>query len=146
LQNPDQSPLPTAHDQNRYEVDHPWGPHKTYILLLHLSPFAIFILNLLGYLVPLIMWLVKRDEHEAIDRHGREVLNFHLTLLLGYLGMTILLVLGMVFFVIGGFVLYFLAIFGMIVMAIFSIIVMIMAAIKVSEGKDYHYPLSIRFL
>ena len=37
---------------------------------------------LVGFLGPLILWVVKKDEHEFIDDQSKEALNFQLTLLI----------------------------------------------------------------
>ncbi|MCH2102604.1 MAG: DUF4870 domain-containing protein [Planctomycetes bacterium] len=35
-----------------------------------------------GFIGPLVIWLIKKDESEYIDQHGREALNFQISLLL----------------------------------------------------------------
>ena len=47
---------------------------KTMAMLIHLS--GIFT----GFVGPLIIWLIKKDESPFVDRHGKTALNFFITL------------------------------------------------------------------
>ncbi|MGC9455365.1 MAG: DUF4870 domain-containing protein [Phycisphaerae bacterium] len=38
-----------------------------------------------GFLGPLIIWLIKKDEQPFVDDQGKEALNWQLTLLIGYI-------------------------------------------------------------
>ena len=40
---------------------------------------------LLGFVAPLIVWLVYRERSAFLDRTAKEALNFQLTILIGYL-------------------------------------------------------------
>ena len=55
---------------------------------------------LVGFLGPLILWVVKKDEHEFIDDQSKEALNFQLTLLIWHFGAIVIVVLscGLIFF------------------------------------------------
>src|SRR5438128_1055915 len=37
-----------------------------------------------GFIGPLIIWLMKKDQSRFVDSQGKEALNFHLTLLIGH--------------------------------------------------------------
>ena len=86
-----------------------------------------------GFLGPLIIWLIKKDEAPFVDRHGKEALNFQLTVLIAWVAS------GLLAFVCIGFVL-------MPVIGIVDLIFCIMAALKASRGEEYLYPVSIRFV
>lgn len=86
-----------------------------------------------GFLVPLIIWLVKKDESEFIARHAKESLNFQISMVI-YIVTYMLLI----FIVIGYFLLF--------ALGIFSMVVVILATVAASSGKDYKYPLCIRFI
>ena len=43
---------------------------------------------LLGFLGPLIIWLVKKDDHPFVAEQSKEALNFQLTLLIWYVAAT----------------------------------------------------------
>ena len=36
-----------------------------------------------GFLLPLLIWLLKKDQSRYVDDQGKEALNFQLTLLMG---------------------------------------------------------------
>jgi hypothetical protein len=85
-----------------------------------------------GFLLPLIIWLVKKDESSYIDHHGKESLNFQLTMMIGYL-----FALPLAF-----------CTFGITALAIFALIVTfsIIAAMAANRGEKYTYPMTIRFI
>ncbi|HET6228730.1 MAG TPA: DUF4870 domain-containing protein [Longimicrobiaceae bacterium] len=98
------------------------------------------VLSLCGYVIPmghiigpLIIWLSKKDTSAYVDRHGRESLNFQISMMI---------------YVIGAFILMFLLVgfFLLPVLAVFHIVVVIIASMRANEGREYRYPLCIRFL
>lgn len=106
---------------------------KNWAMGIHLSAFSGFFIPFGGVLGPLIIWLVKRQDHPFINQHGVEAMNFRLCLLIYYA------VAGLLTFVVIGFVL-------IPVIWLFDIICTIIAAVKANNGECYAYPLSIRFL
>ena len=86
-----------------------------------------------GFLGPLIIWLIKKDVSPFVDRHGKEALNFQLTVLIAWVAS------GLLAFVCIGFIL-------MPVIGIADLVLCIMAAVKSSRGEVYLYPVSIRFV
>ena len=90
--------------------------------------------NGIGFLLgPLVLWLLKRDVDPFVDEQGKEAVNFQLTMLLAAF-VSFVLVLVLI-----GFVL-------LLIVAIMMIVFPIIAAIKVSNGEHYRYPLAIRFI
>ncbi len=83
--------------------------------------------------IPLIIYLVYRDRYPFVNEHGKEALNFQISMTIYFIAATIL-----VFLVVG--------IFLIIPLFIFDIVVSIVAAIKAGQGESYRYPLTIRFL
>ncbi len=104
------------------------GEDKVLIILCHLSAF-------LGvpFILPLIVYLIKRNEPGPTEAHAKEVLNFHLSVFLYSLCAVPLVFIGV------GFVL-------IPIIWLWSLILAIVAAIKASEGVFYRYPLCIRFI
>lgn len=100
---------------------------KNMALLCHIL--AIFT----GFLGPLILWLIKKDDDKFIDYHGKEALNFQITVLIAWIVGWLLM-----FVVIGCIVLP--------AVGICDLIFCILAAIKSSKGEYYRYPVSIRFI
>jgi uncharacterized protein len=108
------------------------GNDKLLAILCHVSLF-------LGvpFILPLIVYLVKREESKLVAAHAKEVLNFHISLLI-YFICTIPLALILCCIPI------YLPIF--IGLGLMSFICAIVAAIQASEGGFYFYPLTIRFI
>ncbi|MEM0515647.1 DUF4870 domain-containing protein [Pseudoalteromonas sp. YIC-827] len=106
---------------------------KSMAMLCHLSALAGFIIPFGSILGPLIIWLVKKEDMPIVDRHGRESLNFQLTMLIAYIVCFIL-----IFVAVGVLLLP--------IVALFSFIMVIVASIKAYEGKEFSYPLTIKFL
>ncbi|HEY3862294.1 MAG TPA: DUF4870 domain-containing protein [Verrucomicrobiae bacterium] len=105
----------------------PAGRDKIWGILCHLS---VFFAPAVGIVVPLVVYLAMRNESDYLEANAREALNFHITLLIYGLCCFVLC-----FFVIG-FPLLFLLWVG-------AIIFGIIAAIKASDGRSYHYPLTL---
>ncbi len=85
-----------------------------------------------GFIGPLIIWLIKKDDSAFIDAHGRTALNFQITLLIACLVSMFL-------------VLILIGIFLLMAILVVSIVLPIMAALKANRGELYTYPLSIPF-
>jgi uncharacterized Tic20 family protein len=101
---------------------------KLLAILCHLS----FIFGL-GFLLPLIIYLVKRDESPFVRAHASEVLNFHLSLFIYALCAAVL-------------VLILIGIPLLILIALLGFICAIVGAIKASNDEYYFYPLTVRFI
>ena len=106
---------------------------KALAILCHVSLFLG-----VGFLLPLVVFLVKRDDSPFVAFHAKEVLNFHLSILL-YSVCTIpfFLVFFCLFFPFG------IALYGALFLLAF--VCAIIGAIRASEGNYYLYPLTIRF-
>ena len=107
---------------------------RTWNVLCHASALLGFFFPWAGHiLAPLIVWLVKRGESPEIDAHGKESVNFQLTMLIYSV------ISGILCLVLIGFVL-------LAILHILNVVFVIIASIRASEGKFYRYPLTIRFL
>ena len=88
---------------------------------------------MLGWIPPLIIWLVKKGESSFIDDNGKEALNFQITIAIANV------VAFMLVFVIIGF-------FLLMALNVFNIVIVIIAAIKANEGQKYRYPVCLRLI
>lgn len=84
-------------------------------------------------IAPLIIWQIKKDNFEFVDEHGKEALNFQISILIYALAAGLLC-----FVCIGLFLLP--------AVYLFDLIFLLIAAIKANNGGHYRYPLSIRFV
>ena len=127
------------------------------LVFIGLPPFAFT--NIIG---PLIVWLMKKDEDEFINAHGKESLNFQISMTIyGIILMIVFLAILFMLVSIGvisgasnsgsiGFLFGIVSFFGTlalgIVIGLLQLILVIVAAVKASNGQFYRYPLTIRFL
>ncbi|MEI7903146.1 MAG: DUF4870 domain-containing protein, partial [bacterium] len=94
--------------------------------------FCGYIVPIAGLIVPIVLWQVKKNDSDVIDRHGCIVVNWIITeLILG-------LVFGILCFVLIGIPL-------LIVLGVVGIVFPIVGAIKATNGEAWSYPCSIRF-
>jgi len=106
---------------------------KNMAMLCHLGAFAGWLIPFGGIIVPLVIWLSKRDESAFIDFHGRESVNFQLSMLI-----YVIIGIALSFILIG--------IPMLIALVIFELVVIIVATIHANDGKHYHYPMSLRLI
>lgn len=111
------------------------GSETTLAMACHLSTFlGVSLLPVIGWLAgPLIVWLTQKDRSALIDHHGREAINFQLSLMIWYF------VAGMLCFVFIGF-------FILPVLFLFQVIMTVIAGIRAAAGEYYRYPLTFRFI
>ena len=107
---------------------------RTWCVLAHATALVGFLVPLAGHIVgPLIIWLAKRADSPEIDAHGKESMNFQLSMLIYNLiaGLLILVIIG---------------IFALFILHILNVVFVIVASIQASEGRLYRYPLAIRLI
>jgi hypothetical protein len=102
-------------------------------MLCHLATFSGFVIPLGNIIGPLVVWRYKRSESPFIDRHGKEALNFQITLTLYLIASAVLIMV-----VIGILLLIVVGLAGMMFTAV--------AALRASHGSEYRYPLTFRFV
>ena len=107
---------------------------RRWAMFCHLGALVGLLGNGVGFLiVPLVVWLIKKDDHPFINEQGKESVNFQITMFLA------LLVGGLLCLVLIGFII-------VPVVLIMMIVLPIVAAVKASDGEQYRYPLTIRFI
>jgi hypothetical protein len=83
-----------------------------------------------GFVPALILWFLKKDDNPYIGAQAREALNFQITVLIGYVAAC---------FVLMGFLL-------LPAIYVANLVFCVIAAVNVSKGADYRYPLSLRLI
>ena len=105
---------------------------RTWAIATHLSAFvAAFVA--LSFLGPLIMYTIFKDRGAFIRHHSAEALNFQLTMWIG-----LIISFPLMFVLIG--------LFTAGAIAVTMLVCHILAAVAASEGRDYRYPFTIRFV
>ncbi len=111
------------------EVSELTSDEKTMALLCHLL--GIFT----WFIGALIIWLIKKDQSAFVNEHGKEALNFQITIGIGYIiaGIVTCLTLG-----IGSPL--------SIVVWVVDVVFCILATVAANQGRMYRYPISIRLV
>ena len=107
---------------------------RSWNALCHASALLGVFLHFPGHLLPpLIVWLAKRSDSPEIDAHGKESLNFQISMLIYSLVAAVfcLILIGFVFLAI---------------LWVLNAVFVIIASIQASDGKFYRYPMTIRFI
>ena len=53
---------------------------KQLLVLTHLSQLLDFVTGIGGFIVPLVLWLTKKDEIINMDAHGKAIINFRISM------------------------------------------------------------------
>lgn len=106
---------------------------RTMGMLCHLLALSGYAIPLGWVLGPLIIWLMKKDQHPFVDDQGKQAINFQITMALA------MIVSGLLIFVLIGILL-------LPALAIFDIVLTIMAAVAANNGTWYRYPFALRFV
>lgn len=106
--------------------------NRTYAMFMHLAQLFCIILPVLGWVVPLVMWLLNKDKDDYINQQGKVVFNWIISVLI---------------YAVAGWLLVLILIGIPILLALLvcSIIFTIMGALNAKEGIIKNYPLAIRF-
>ncbi len=88
---------------------------------------------LLGFIAPLVVWLMYKDRSRFVDEQAKESLNFQITILIG------MIVSGILTLILIGFVL-------MGVLSLANLILCIMAGLAANKGEAYRYPFALRLI
>jgi uncharacterized Tic20 family protein len=144
---------------------------KNIATFTHLSTLTQYFIPFGNYIFPIILWSSKKDKSEFVNFHGKQALNFQLSILLYSIIMAIIAIPILIFtifnnvsldavinndnFVVNNFNfndqiglitvgLTAVFIFGCLKIAEFFLI--IYASIKTSTGEHYKYPITIPFI
>ncbi|WOD42491.1 DUF4870 domain-containing protein [Hwangdonia lutea] len=141
---------------------------KNIATFIHLSTFSRFIIPFGNFIGPIVLWSVNKNKSEFIDAHGKQAINFQMSILLYAIILGTLTIPFFVFKIFSGLdfidfngfhnfhinigkpspLLYIggalgaFAIIGFILELVFIVI----ASLKARDGELYQYPLTINFL
>ncbi len=144
---------------------------KNLATFTHLSSLSQYCIPFGNYIFPILIWSTKKDKSEFIDYHGKQVLNFQLsmflyTLLLGLIAVPIILatifstiplsaIINDENFIVNNFsaenisgiiIVAVVAVFIFIGLKVAEFFLIIYASLKTSNGEKYKYPLTIPFI
>ena len=104
------------------------------IVITHLSQLVTLVIGFGSLIIPLIIWMSNKEKVYELDAHGKNILNFQISLLIySLICIPLILMLG-------------LGILGLIALGLVSIIFPIINAVKASNGETPKYPLSLNII
>ena len=135
---------------------------------IHLSTFSRFLIPFGNFIAPTILWIMNKEKSNFIDSHGKQAINFQISILLYAIIIGTLTIPFFIFNIFSGLniidfnsfnnihinigkpspLLYitgglgFLGIIGFIL----ELVVIVVASLKARDGEIYKYPLTINFL
>ena len=141
---------------------------KNIATFIHLSTFSRFIIPLGNFIGPIILWVSNKDKAEFVDSHGKQAINFQISILLYAIILGTISIPFFIFNIFSGFdfidfhglhdfhlnigkpspLLYIggalggLAILGFVLELVF----IIKASLKARDGELYQYPFTINFI
>ena len=104
------------------------------LVITHLSQLLTYITGFGGLVVPLVLWLTQKDAVERMDEHGKQIVNFQLSLIL----ITIISIPGILLLGLG--------ILMLIVVGVVGFVLPIVNAVRASNGEAPSYFMTIRFI
>lgn len=144
--------------------------HKNIAAAMHISTFAKFFFPFGNYLLPLILWSTNKEK-PFVNEHGRQAINFQLSILLYSIGIGLICLPFFVAFasdfvslvevidhqahkvtfsdiknLSGYLILFFVAIVFLLGLFVFELYAVITATVHANRGLLYKYPLSISFI
>ncbi|HLA55962.1 MAG TPA: DUF4870 domain-containing protein [Flavobacterium sp.] len=144
---------------------------KNTATLTHLSTFSQYFFPFGNFILPLIIWSSAKKNSEFVDKHGRQAINFQLSIFLYTLILCLIAIPVLLFTIfknvpframVNGddfFIDHFNAgnITGIVVVAVMAVMVfflmkvaefflVIYASVKAANGEEYEYPMTIKFI
>ena len=141
---------------------------KNIATFIHLSTFSRFIIPFGNFIGPIVLWMANKEKSEFVDNHGKQAINFQISILLYALVIGLLSVPFFFFNIFSSFDFIDIDLFdgihlnitepspllyiggGLGALAILAFILelvfIVIASLKARDGEAYHYPLTIDFL
>lgn len=114
---------------------------RNWAMWCHLSALSGYVVVPLGHVGgPLLIWQLKKDQFPSLNEHGREAVNFQLSVLIYLIGgamaafITSCIGVGVLLFPL------------LLVIPVVGTIFTIIAGVKANEGVSYQYPLNLRLI
>ncbi|MGK7395914.1 MAG: DUF4870 domain-containing protein [Candidatus Cyclobacteriaceae bacterium M3_2C_046] len=106
---------------------------KQWLIAAHLGTLIGYVVPFGNILVPLVIYISKKQESKTIEDQSRESLNFQITVTI------FALIAGLLVILLVGF-------FLLMAVAVFQLVFVILATIEVDKGNLYRYPVNFRII
>ncbi len=142
--------------------------HKNLATFIHLSTFSRFVIPFGNFIGPLVLWVANKDKSEFVDAHGKQAINFQMSVLLYAIIIGTISVPFFIFKIFNGIdfldfngfhdfhinigepspLLYISGGLGVLAFIgfILELAFIVKASLTARDGKLFHYPLTIKFL
>jgi len=142
--------------------------HSNIATFIHLSTFSRFIIPFGNFIGPIVLWTVNKNKSEFVDAHGKQAINFQISILLYTLIIGMITIPFFIFNLLNGFdflsfnffesihininkpspLLYIGGSLGILAFIgfILELVFIITASVKARDGEYYNYPFTINFL
>ncbi|WP_328392046.1 DUF4870 domain-containing protein [Nocardia sp. NBC_00416] len=120
---PPYDPAPQPYGASQHAPVSP-SDAKTWAMLAHFGGIV------LGFVAPLIVWVLYKDRDEFVRRHAVDALNFQIVLAIAYVVSAVLMI-----------VLIGLLLFPIVWIA--GIVFSVLAGIAANNGREYKYPFNV---
>jgi len=106
---------------------------NSYIALMHISQLAGVFVPGVGFVLPIILWMLNKDANSKVDSAGKHIINFMISMFIYYAvsGVLCCLLIGIPI---------------LIALGILHVIFIILATIKAMNGENWKYPFTIEIL
>lgn len=99
-------------------------------MAMHLSPLAFIWIGPFALAIPLVLWLIRKDQSHFADDHGRETLNFLISFCLLHLVLAVTII----------------GILAIPALWVVAVVNLIRGAVYASRNEYFRYPLTMRWL
>ena len=142
--------------------------HKNIATFIHLSTFSRFLIPFGNFIGPIVLWVANKEKSEFVDKHGKQAINFQMSVLLYALIIGTISIPFFIFKVFNGIdfinfsgfydfhinigkpspLLYITGGLGVLAFLGFLIelALIVKASLSARDGKEFQYPLTIKFL
>ena len=107
---------------------------RMWAMFCHLAGLAGCVIPVVGNIVgPLVLWQIKKEDSPFVDEHGKEAVNFQISM-----SLYALISVPLFFICVGPFLLA--------AVGLMDLVFLLIAAVRANNGQHYRYPLTIRFI
>ncbi|WP_418276523.1 DUF4870 domain-containing protein [Isoptericola jiangsuensis] len=142
-----QAPHPVPPGDHRDTRPLSTSDERLWAILAHLGPLVVAAVTVgtLGFLAPLVIWLVLRDRSALVADQAKEALNFQITVAVVSVALWALgLFFGWIPFL-GGLVTGLVTAVGILVWIV-TVVLAVIAAVTVGRNDLYRYPFTLRLV
>jgi transcriptional regulator with XRE-family HTH domain len=116
---------------------------KNILRMLNLSQLGFIAFPLIGIIIPLAIWILKKEKVKGVNQLGISILNFQISwviiLSVSYIALILGFLFPMILFRIIGFI-------GIIALYLINLVIIVYMTIKQQQGKEIEYRPSFKFL